>query len=50
MNKSLVGVVAVLAVIVLSGCDLFKGQQALWACCPRGLGRAEGVARSSRRG
>jgi hypothetical protein len=27
MNKSLVGVVAVLAVIVLSGCDLFKGQQ-----------------------
>jgi uncharacterized lipoprotein len=29
MSKSLVGVVAVLAVIVLSGCDLFKGQQPL---------------------
>jgi hypothetical protein len=27
MSKSLVGVVAVLAVIVLSGYDLFKGQQ-----------------------
>jgi uncharacterized cupredoxin-like copper-binding protein len=27
MNKSRIGVIAVLAVIVLSGCDLFKGQQ-----------------------